>query len=296
VRSIAVVALLAASTTAARADATRAWAAARVNLPARAEMVIGIDLPAILAGRMMGALGGAFGKGADDAARTCKIDAATALEGIVVASSGTSSNDGAAYLAFGSVDRAKIAACPALIAAVLNLPPDRLRIRTRGDVMDIDAGDTHTYVGWLDDRLAVIATEHDEAALKRWIGNKGVFASTPLARRINKLDTRVTIWAAASFHPSHHATQTTGDRTTGDIAVSGFYGSFVQTGHQVAVDIRVTTDGKRDAAALAARMRDSGGQTDLAITTALDEVVVKGAVSEERVLDVIARVLGVLGT
>src|SRR5438067_5340540 len=165
-RGISVLAVFAWSATA-HADPSRAWAAARVNLPVRTEIVAAFDVATLANRRVLAPLRNFVSADAAAALRRCKLDPATAVEAIVIASSG---DDGAAYLALGSVDRAKLAACPAAVASALGLGNHPIAITQRGDIMDIESGSQHSYVGWLTDTIAVLPFDKSSpAALARWV-------------------------------------------------------------------------------------------------------------------------------
>src|SRR5512140_890553 len=100
----------------ARADASKAWAAAKVGLPADAKLVVGVDLAALQKTQLFATfypelLQKAEAKSVIDSIKdTCKIDPLTAVKTVVVAIA-DDQKDGVVYIAFSGVDKAKVSSC-----------------------------------------------------------------------------------------------------------------------------------------------------------------------------------------
>jgi hypothetical protein len=195
VGALALVASLAVPASPARADYSKAWAAAKDNLPATTKAVLVGDvalgvktptyaavLPMILAEERDLEQGLALIKGA------CKIDAVAAVDGFVVAGD-PFTEQGVIYLQVAGVDRTQVSAC---IQSVLKVMGEKTATVTQDGMFTvISKGRDSLYLAWVTPQVIAISIEPDKKPhLQAWIGQKGAFARSPVSAQLTKVDTK----------------------------------------------------------------------------------------------------------
>ena len=106
---------------------TKAWTAAKANLPADATIVLGMNFAPIAKSQLFTELfpklvasNADFKDFMDTAKSACSIDPVTAINSVVVASD-ASKSQGVIYLGLNGLDQAKLASCADKIAKALSL-------------------------------------------------------------------------------------------------------------------------------------------------------------------------------
>jgi hypothetical protein len=278
----ATVAALCAIPQRAQADATRAWAAARDNLPAQTALLIGADLTAITKSQIFGQLLPLALAREPDARKifeaiktTCKIDPLTAIQGAVYATD-TERKQGAVYLSLGAgLDPAKLASCLQEIAKASGAQDAKLTMKKTGAITEIATDTTKAYVSWIGTDVLVIPSDvHDRAALERWIGQKGGLAKSPLAKIYASANTRGALWGASAIAK---------DLDPG-VHMKSAYGALTIAGGNLAIDLHTTLDSAKaatDAAAKATtQIAQVAGTAPPAVKTMLQQISVKSSGAE----------------
>ncbi|HEX4423293.1 MAG TPA: hypothetical protein VH165_35530 [Kofleriaceae bacterium] len=319
--ALSVVSVVSLAALPAGADTSKAWSAAKAGLPADAKIVVGIDLAAIQKTQLFVTY---YPKllAKKDAAQvinmmktSCKLDPLTVLAAVVVATA-ADSDDGAAYVAFSGVDKAKLSTC--LQAAVQNNDKDtKVTIKNDGNVSQITkelihhdgsaapATDTMTtFVGWVGkDVLVVPFKASDKAAVARWMGGKGAFAKSDLGKSLAKVNTSAAVWGAG---------EQTKELQPG-VTIKGGYGAIKLAGGSIDADVHAVMQSASAATSLAATATTQLDQAKQAgmlspainsvlsavkISTANDEIVVKAVATEKDLLGLIefAAAAGAMGS
>jgi hypothetical protein len=204
VGALALVASLAFPASSARADYSKAWAAAKDNLPATTKAVfvgdvaLGVKtatyaaiLPLLLAEERDVEQGLALIKG------TCKIDAVSAVDGFVVAGDPIA-EQGVVFLQVAGVDRTKVSSC---IQSVLKLVGEKVATVTQDGMFTvISNGRDSMYLAWVTPQVVAISIEPEKKAqLQAWVGQKGAFARSPLSVQLAKVDTKAPSFGALAL-------------------------------------------------------------------------------------------------
>lgn len=326
--TIAAAVALAASPLAAHAE-TKAWAAAKAGLPADTKLVIGIDMAALTKTQLFStyyqkvlAKADASDTRVIDAVKAaCKLDPMTSVQSVVIATNDRGSDgdaDGAAYIAFNGLDKAKLATClPAAIeiahaqkakeqakdkdAKPVEPKADKVAIKNDGNITVITKGDTTSYIAWTASNVLVVPFHAtDKAALTRWMSGKGALAKTSLQKSIAKANTSATIWGAGEL------TKELQPGTT----LKGGYGSFNGAKGNLDVDTHLTLGSAEQATKLATDAKNQieqaqkGGMLPpalaglvkgVAISAANDELVIKASATEKDVMSALDMAMALMG-
>ena len=220
----------------AAADVSKAWQAARDNLPESTVAVGAIDVGAIIKAKSFPTLLAAAVKEERDLAEimgivkaACQLDAAATLEGVVVAGD-PAAERGAVYLQL-AIDRARATAC---IEAIVKVVGDKsVTVRQDGIYTVISEGvdDETVHLAWVAPNVVVIPMDMSKADAEAWTGHKGAFARSLVAKRIAKLDTKAIAWGAFAS-----ATPLDDD----DLAVTGAHGSVLHAKGMLTAVVRGT--------------------------------------------------------
>jgi hypothetical protein len=298
-------AAVAAASGRAHADASRAWAAAKAGLPADAKFVFGLDVTALQKTQLFATY---YPKLRDtpDSAKilgqvkdACKLDPVAIIQGVVVAMS-SDQHDGAAYVSFAGVDKAKLSSCIQLITQA-DHQDVKVTVKQDGNITEVSKGADTAFFGWIGKDVVVVSLHaQDKAALVKWMGGKGALAKSDLGKVVAKVNTSAAIWGA-----------TTADKELdAGITVKGGYGTVTYAKGNVAADIHATMASPGDATKMATM---TGSQLDAAkqsgqlppdlnavlgaITVSADgdQVRIKASVGEKELLGALSVVLGTLG-
>jgi hypothetical protein len=293
----------------ARADATRAWAAAKAGLPSDAKVVIGVDVAAVQKTQLFATFYPKLHDQPDvakvlDAIKDgCKIDPLAVIQGIVFASSGER-DDGAMYLAVSGIDRTRLASClqttaqaAAPHAEAADKPgdkPAKVTIKQAGNVTEVSRGGETGYFGWVGkDVLVVTFHATDKPSLVKWMGGKGALARSDLGKTLAKVNTAAAMWGAATG---------TKELQPGMTARGG-YGAVSYAKGQLSADIHAVLESAAQAgsASMTANQQltliKATGQVPAEIAPVVqaitisadnDEVRIKASVAEKDVLGAVA--------
>jgi hypothetical protein len=201
--SLAVVAVVAAEGQA-RADTARVWAAAKAALPADAKLVIGVDIAAVQKTQVFQAVypklhdspdaNQILGMMKDD----CKLDPLAVVRGVVVAMS-ADQEEGAIYLAVSGIDRAKLSSCFQRVAQARHKDA-KIAVKQNGDITELTRDSETAYIGWIGKDVIVVSKHgEDRASLVKWMGGKGAFAKSDVAKTLAKVNTGAPIWGAGAI-------------------------------------------------------------------------------------------------
>jgi hypothetical protein len=285
----------------ARADAARAWAAAKAGLPANTRVVIGVDVAAVQKTQLFATFYPKLHDQPDiakllDAIKdSCKIDPLAVIQGIVVASSGEQ-DDGVMYLAVSGVDRTRLSSClqsTAQAAAPAAAPGDKsakVAIKQTGNITEVSRGSETGYFGWVGkDILVVTFHATDKPSLVKWMGGKGALARSDVGKALAKVNTSAAMWGAG-----------TGTRELQPgMTAKGGYGVVTYAKGQLAADIHAVmeTAAQAGSASMMANQQltlvKATGQVPAEIAPVVqaitvsadnDEVRIKASVAEKDVL------------
>lgn len=203
-RALVCVVMLAALQSRAEADTSKAWAAARDNLPATTRAVGAIDLGAVVKTPSFGKLLGLlmkeekdFREGYEMVKKACKVEPSSVIEGVVFAGDPATGN-GVAFLQL-TLDRAKATAClEASLRAASGNP--KASVKAEGNIAALSVGGDTAYVAWVTGDVVAIAFEPEKKdVLQAWIGQKGAFAKTAVPAQLGKVDTKAIAWGAMAL-------------------------------------------------------------------------------------------------
>jgi hypothetical protein len=298
----------------ARADASRAWAAARAGLPADTKVVVGVDVTTVQKTQLFATF---YPKLRDqpeiakvlDAVKTgCKIDPLAVIQGVVVALT-ADRDDGVLYVALSGVDRNKLASCLSS-AAQAGDRPAKVAIKQTGNITEVsrpgqdgkDGRDGETgYFGWVGSNVLVVALHAtDKASLTRWMGGKGALAASDVGKSLARVNTQAAVWGAAAD---------TKELQPGMTAKGG-YGAVTYAKGQLAMDLhaRLESAAQAGSASMMANQQltlaKASGQVPVELAPVIqavtisaenDEVRIKASVAEPDVLGAITFALANFG-
>jgi hypothetical protein len=202
----------------ARADASRAWAAAKAGLPADAKVVLGVDVAAVQKTQLFATFYPKLHDQPDvakvlDAIKDgCKIDPLTVIQGIVFASSGER-DDGALYVAVSGIDRTRLSSCLQTTAQAAAPhaeagdkpgdkpadPPAKVTIKQAGNITEVSRGSESGFFGWVGkDVLVVSFHATDKPSLVKWMGGKGALVKSDLGKTLARVNTAAAVWGAGT--------------------------------------------------------------------------------------------------
>ena len=282
---------------------TKAWTAAKANLPADAKILVGVDLAALQKTQLFSTLYAKMVEKADvtkvfDTVKsTCKVDPVTAVQGLVMAQSGDQ-EDGAVYLALSGIDRTKLSSC--LTAAIQGAAEDKtakVSVKQDGNVTQITMdGKDPKFVGWIGKDVVVVPVHgRDKASVVKWMAGKGALGKTSVARLIAKLNTSAPVWAAADASKEIES----------GVTAKGAYGTVTFAKGNVDADVHAVMESAAQATTMASsaqkQLDDFKGQLPppfggmlktVTIAPASDEVILKGSFVEKDLLAALALALG----
>ncbi|HEX3765683.1 MAG TPA: hypothetical protein VHW23_43605 [Kofleriaceae bacterium] len=316
-RTAGILAALALSTAAvhgqARADATRAWAAAKAGLPAEARAVIGIDVATVQKTQLFATFypklhdQPEFAKVLDAIKNGCKIDPLAVVQGLVVALS-DDKDDGVMYLALSGIDRTRLSSCLQSTAqASAPTPaagdkPAKVTVKQDGNLTEVNRGDETGYFGWVGKDVVVVTLRAtDKASLTKWMGGKGAFAKSDIGKTLAKVNPQAAVWGAG-----------TGNRELqpGMVAKGG-YGAVNYAKGQLQADVHVKMESAAQAGSASIMVNQqlnlakSTGQVPaelapvvqaIAVSAENDEIRMKASVAEKDVLAAITFAMNDLGS
>jgi hypothetical protein len=296
----------------ARADAARAWAAARAGLPADTKVVIGVDVATVQKTQLFTEF---YPKLRDqpniasllDAIKDgCKIDPLAVIQGIVFASS-SDHDDGVMYLAVSGIDRTRLSSClqTAQAGDKEAKVEAKVTIKQDGNITEVSRGAATGYVGWVG-KDVVVRTLHatDKPSLVKWMSGKGALARSDAGKALARVNTAAAMWAAAievrELQPG--------------MTAKGAYGAVTYAKGQLSADLHVVMQDAGQAGAASMMANQQLNQINLlkitgqvppeivavvqgiTVSTDNDEVRIKASVAEKDMLDAIAFAKNNLGS
>lgn len=284
--AFAAVAALCAAPHLAAADAARAWAAAKDNLPAQTALVVGADLTTITKSQIFStfvplamAKEPEARKAFETIKTSCKIDPMTAIQGVVYATD-AERKQGAVYISLGAgLDQAKLASCAEQVAKAKGVKDPKLTIKKVGAITELstDKDKDKIYVSWIGADVLVISTDaKDRAALEKWIGQKGGLARSPIAKLYGSANTKGAIWAVSAI---------TKELEPG-AKMKSAHGALTMGGGTLGLDLHTTLDSAKAATDAVAKANaqisqmTGSGQLPPNIQTMLKQVSVKSVGAE----------------
>jgi hypothetical protein len=234
----------------AAADAARAWAAARDNVPAQAALVIGADLSAITKSQTFHrflplalAKDPEVRKLFETIKTSCKIDPLTAIQGVVYATDADRKH-GAVYVSLGAgLDQAKLTKCFEEVAKASGAKDAKLTVKKTGAITEVtidkDKARDKAYVSWIGSDVLVIPSDlRDRAVLEKWIGKKGGLARSPLAKLHASANTKGVVWGASAI----------AKELDPGLRMKSAHGALTMAGKNLVLDLSTTLDSAKAAA------------------------------------------------
>lgn len=297
----------------ARADASRAWAAAKAGLPGEAKAVIGIDVAAVQKTQLFATFypklhdQPEFAKILDAIKDGCKIDPLAVIQGLIVALA-DDQDDGVMYFALTGIDRTRLSSClqstaqSAAPTPAAGDKPAKVTVKQNGSVTEVNRGDETGYFGWVGkDVLVVTLHATDKASLAKWMGGKGAFTKSDIARTLGKVNTQAAVWGAANGSKELQPGMT----------AKGGFGAVTYAKGQLSADVhaKMETAAQASSAATMANQQLSlvkaTGQVPpeiapvvqaITVTAESDEVRMKASVAEKDVLAAITFAMSNFGS
>ena len=286
----------------AEAGAERAWAAAKVNLPASTKVVVGLNLAALTKSSLFSmAMPLVLGQQPDLKAglelvkSACGIDPLKTIQGVVVGMDADQKH-GAMFVAVTGLDQPKLLGCLESIAkarnakAVFSAKPDGSL--TAISLADKDAPMYLTWIGKDVIALPLQFTSKDD--LTAWQGNKKGLAKAAVARATGKVNTGAAVWAVSAVPKELDAS----------IKMKLGYGAITTANRTLSADLHIqlasaaaaktaADKASKDLTAAASTMADNLkallGQ--ISVTAEADELVIKGGIPEGEVLSLVGALM-----
>jgi len=295
---------------AAHADASKAWSAAKANLPSDATIVAGVNFGAIAKSQIftemfpkLVASNADLKDFLDLAKSSCGIDPVTAVAGAVIATDAANTS-GVVYLALNCVYQAKLASCADKLAQAKGKKDEKITFKKDGNIVEVSSSthaDKHVFYGWIGTDVIVIPKDGDKAGLQRWMGGKG-FATSALGKVVGKVNTGAAAWGAT----------TESKAVQPGMNMKGGYGTLDVTKGVITIGAHVVLGSAAEATKAASEANTQLGQlktsgqlpamfnsllASLKVTSAADELVVGASAPEKDVLAVaqMAMAMGALG-
>jgi hypothetical protein len=238
----------------ARGDTARAWAAARAGLPADAKFVFGLDVAALQKTQLFATFypklreDPSAAQKLDAVKALCKLDPVAIIQGVVVGMS-SDQQAGAAYVAIGGVDRAKLSSCLQLVFQA-GQKDIKISIKQAGNVTEITRGSETAYLGWIGKDVIVVSLHaEDKPSLVKWMGGKGALAKADLGKTLAKVNTAAAMWGAGE-----------GDKEIEPgITLHGGYGAVTYAKGNVSADVHAAMTNPDEATKMAASVNSQLG-------------------------------------
>jgi hypothetical protein len=294
----------------AEADVSKAWAAAKANLPISTEAVLAIDIAEVVKSPLflkvwdeLLKIDRDFPMLASTIKTACKADAYALVDGIVIA--GSEANDSGAVYVQLKLDRAKLLQCAQDGIAALTKGKAMVTAKMDGNYLVVTetkkSGRSES--GWfplLDDNVLVISTRPDKKdVVDSWHGRKD-FAKSRVASMLDKLDSKAI--AAGAF-----ATFDGRTLDTDDLPVTKAYGNLTFAGGKLTGTVLGTATDAKGAKALAGKLNQELAKemkrdrtpaslkkvmAAMAVAAQGNDVTIKGAITDKELATAVADVMG----
>jgi len=185
------------------ADVSKAWAAAKDNLPSNTQFIVAIDVAAIYKTALFPKALEAF-KGMDRdigeahalIKRSCGWDPVSVIDGIVIAGDPSGRGEGIAFLQL-KIDRTKASAC--LLSTLKALKKGGVTVKQDGAYTVASKGrgrDDSAYFPWVGSNVVAISIRPDKKSkVDAWFNQKG-FGRSRLGGMLGKLDPKAVVAGA----------------------------------------------------------------------------------------------------
>jgi hypothetical protein len=286
----------------AHADAAKAWAAARDNLPTSTSVLIGVNLTTITNSSLFTTMFPLLlaqqhdvKQALDVIKSACHIDPLTAIHGVVVGTDADQKH-GAIYIAVSGIDQAKLTSCVEL-AAKSGAKDAKLTVTKDGAITELAVDKDKLYLGWIGSDVVVIPLDiKDKAQLQSWMGNKGGFARSEVAKATKKVNTAAAAWGVSAVGRDldgmkmklGYGALTVGNGDLGldlhvAVATAKDAGTAVDKAHKDLAGIAIAGQMSPDLLAILKKIK---------VSAKGEEVVIKLTVAEAQVMTVFGALLG----
>ena len=286
----------------AEAGADKAWAAARANLPKDTSVVVGLDLAQLTKSSLFSfafplllSQQADVKDGLDLVKSACQLDPLASVQGVVIGTDDAQSH-GAIYIAVEGLDQAKLVSCLEAVGKAKGKDAE-VAVRTVGKVTELGVGDKTIYLTWIGTSVLVLPLEFtSKDDLQRWSGGKGGLARSRVSKGTRKVNTRAAMWAVSAV----------AKELDDKVKMKLGYGAVTLAAATIAADLHVQVGSPADARAAADKAQGELSQlaanpglaanlravlTSVSVTSAGDEIAVKGAMPESDVLSLMAALM-----
>ncbi len=300
-RSLVVAAAVSLLPLSASAAPGAAWTAARANLPKDTTVLVGLDLVQLtrsslfsMAFPLMLAQQPELKDGLDRIKAGCNLDPLKVVQGVVFGTDDTQKH-GAIYIAVDGLDQPKIVSCLEAMAKA-NGKDTKVAVKADGRINELTLGDKTVFLSWIGTNVLVLPLEiTNKADLAAWSGVKGL-SKSKVARPMTKVNAGGALWAVSAV------TKDLDDKTKMKLG----YGAVTLASGKIAGDLHVQLDSAASAKAAADKAQNelstlaaSPGLAPnlkavlsaMTVTSAADELQVKGSIAESDVLSLIGALM-----
>jgi hypothetical protein len=295
--ALGVVACLIASRTA-EADYSKAWAAAKDNLPASTTIIATIDVAAIyksnLYGKALDAIKGIdrdIGEIHDLFKTACGWDPFSVIDGVVIGADPTK-EVGIAYVQL-TIDRTKASACiESALKSMKKGSSKQITVKQDGIYTVASKGTgsrDSAYFPWVGTNVVAVSIKPDKKDMvDAWFGQKG-FAKSSAASVAGKLDPKAVF--AGAFVPDKIDTWFPISKAYGNVTVAGgkATGAFVLTGKDAGAAKKLADEIKEEMARDLKKDRTPPSikkiMSGIGVAVAGADITIKGAATEKELID-----------
>lgn len=191
----------AAASATAEADVSKAWTAAKDNLPAATKAIGAVDVAVAVKTKSFKVVWDLLLREERDLRQVyegiqqgCKLDLVQTIQGFVVA--GDPDADRGVVFVQLAVDRKAATTCIETIGKQVG----GVKVAQDGMFTTVSMGKDTLYLAWPSANVVAIALEPEQKAeYTRWLGGKGALAKSKLGARLAKVDTTALAWGAIAL-------------------------------------------------------------------------------------------------
>lgn len=288
-RSICALVMVAAMSSSAGADVSKAWQAAKDNLPDTIPAIGAIDVAAVVKLPAFAKLMqlGELREGLEMIKRTCNVDVPQAIDGVVVAGDPNQRDDEIVVFLQLKIDRAKASTCFEQVMRSLD-KGGQVSVQQTGMFTEVSVDGSNAYFAWVDKN--VVAFNFDpisKTRLSSSLGKKGL-AKSPAGSLFGKLDLKAAAFGAIKLAPLRDLPFTA---AYGNATLTGatLAGAVVGTATDPAAAGKFVTEAKRELVKLALRDKLPAVAKKLVTSVTLNavgaEVTLKGSAATGDLVD-----------
>lgn len=252
--------MVAAVSSSAGADVSKAWQAAKDNLPDTIPAIGAVDVAAVVKQPAFGKLLALVKKedrgvreGIELVKSACNLDLTQVVDGVVVAGDPDGKDDDIMVFLQLKIDRPKASTC---LEAMLRTVEKRKQVTVQqtGKFTEASVGDETAYFAWVDKAVVAFNVEPiKKARLERFVGKQGL-AKSPVGSLFGKLDPKAAAFGAIKLAKPLDRdlpfTQVYGNATLTNTTLAG---AIVGTATDTAAAGKFVTEAKRELIKLALR-------------------------------------------